>query len=121
MRNAPATIDEYLSTLRAPQRALLQRLRRAIREILPRAEECISYRMPAFRFEGAIVAGFAARGAGGSYYPFSGSTLATLGDDVAGYRGTKGALHFDAERPLSKALVRKLLRTRIAEVRREGR
>ena len=121
MRHAPATIDEYLSTVHAPQRALLQRLRRTIREIVPRAEECISYRIPAFRLEGAIVAGFAARGAGGSYYPFSGSTLAALGDAVAGYGGTQGALHFDAERPLPKALVRKLLSARIAEIRTRGR
>jgi uncharacterized protein YdhG (YjbR/CyaY superfamily) len=115
VRAKAKTIDDYLSPLPADRRATLEALRRTIKTIVPRAEECISYSMPAFRVDGHVVAGFQATGKGFSYYPFSGSTLATLAGDLAGYDKTKSALHFDSERPLPKALVRKLLRARLAE------
>jgi uncharacterized protein YdhG (YjbR/CyaY superfamily) len=73
--------------------------------------------MPAFRFEGHVVAGFLATQNGCSYYPFSGTTLATLEPDVTAYDRTKSALHFDARRGLPAALVRKLLQARITETR----
>ena len=111
------TIDAYLSTVKGERRALLDALRRTIRSIVPDAEECISYRIPAFRLDGRIVAGFAATTNGGSYYPFSGTTLGTLADDLEGWEGTKSAVHFSADRPLPKALVRKLVKTRMAEER----
>ena len=111
----PATIDTYLSTVKGERRAALEILRRTIRGILPGAEECVSYGIPAFRLDGRIVAGFAATASGCSYYPFSGTTLATLARDLEGYEGTKSAVHFAADRPLSTALVRKLIRARIAE------
>jgi uncharacterized protein YdhG (YjbR/CyaY superfamily) len=116
--NTPASIDAYLSDVGEAQRALLEELRRTIRSIAPRAEECISYRIPAFRLDGVVVAGFCARKQGCSYFPFSGSTLATLEGELEGYHRTKSALHFDATRPLPQRLVRKLLEARIAEMRR---
>jgi uncharacterized protein YdhG (YjbR/CyaY superfamily) len=85
--------------------------------VLPDAEECISYSMPAFRHEGQVVAGFLATAKGCSYYPFSGTTLTTLADLLEGYPRTKSALHFDARQPLSATLVRKLLAARIAEAK----
>ena len=118
MTRTPATIDAYLATVGAEKRAALERLRRTIRAIVPRAEECISYRMPAFRVDGAVVAGFLATARGCSYFPFSGSTLATLSSELGGYGRTKSALHFQPERPLPATLVRKLVRARIAETRR---
>ncbi len=114
----PASIDAYLETLDGERRVMLARLRRTIRAILPDAVECFSYGMPAFRVGGRVVAGFQATARGGSYYPFSGSTLDALGDALGGFGRTKSALHFDAGRPLSAALVRKLLRTRLAELTR---
>ena len=115
MRSKPATIDDYLSRVTPEQRAALQKLRETIRSIIPEADECISYNLPAFRLDGRVVAGFAATASGCSYYPFSGKTLKTLARDVARYRGTKGSLHFEIGKPLPKALVRKLIKTRIAE------
>ena len=61
------------------------------------------------------MAGFSATANGGSYYPFSSSTLGTLASDLEGWEGTKSAVHFTPDRPLPKTLVRKLLRARIAE------
>jgi uncharacterized protein YdhG (YjbR/CyaY superfamily) len=115
----PATIDAYLSRVKGKRRAALEALRRTIRGIVPEAEECVSYGMPAFRLDGRIVAGFAATAKGCSYYPFSGSTLATLTRDLARYEGTRSAVHFEPDRPLPAALVRKLIRARIAEARRK--
>jgi uncharacterized protein YdhG (YjbR/CyaY superfamily) len=113
----PKDTDAYLATVSADKRALLESLRKTIRSIVPDAEECISYSMPAFRVKGGVVAGFLATAKGCSYFPFSGSTLATLADDLGDYGQTKSALHFDRKRPLSKTLVRKLLKARLAEVR----
>ena len=112
----PPSIDAYLAGVAPERRAALSALRGTIRRILPRAEECIRYGMPAFRVEGAVVAGFLATSGGCSYYPFSGRTLATLAPDLARYDQTRGALHFGPERPRPATLVRKLLRTRLAEV-----
>ncbi len=116
----PSGIDAYLETLDEERRALLARLRRTIRAALPGAVECFSYGMPAFRVDGRVVAGFQATARGGSFYPFSGSTLDALGDALEGFGRTKSALHFDAARPLPAALVRKLLRARLAELPRSA-
>jgi uncharacterized protein YdhG (YjbR/CyaY superfamily) len=111
-----ASIDEYLVGVSAESRALLEPLRGSIRRLAPDAEECISYGMPAFRWRGQIVGGFAATSKGGSYYPFSGSTLATLAGELEGFSKTKSAVHFTAASPLPAALVKKLLGARKAEI-----
>jgi len=115
MRKAK-TIEGYLSTLSGERRAPLDQLRRTILSIVPKAEECISYGIPAFRLGEKVVAGFAATKQGYSYFPFSGSTLGTLKADVAAYEQTKSALHFDTKQPLRAALVRKLIQARRAEI-----
>ena len=86
-----------------------------ILEVVPDAEQVISYGLPAFRVRGATVAGFAAFKNHLSYVPFSGSVLGQLGDELEGYTMTKSSLHFDVERPLPKALVKKLIETRLEE------
>ena len=118
MPKKPATIDEYLRALGDEQRAALEQLRRTIRAAAPKAEECISYGMPAFRLPGGVIAGFQATQKGCSYYPFSGTTLGALADLLRGYSRTKSALHFSPRAPLPAALVRKLLRARIAELKK---
>lgn len=117
MRRDPA-IDKYLAEVTPTSRALLQKLRKAIRSIVPEVEECMSYSMPAFRYRGRIVAGFRATSTGCSYYPFSGTTLKTLAGEIEGYSQTKSALHFGPDQPLPAVLVRKLLQARIAEGQR---
>jgi uncharacterized protein YdhG (YjbR/CyaY superfamily) len=117
MNRKPVTIDEYLATVPAVKRSALKNLRKAIRAVVPKAEECISYRIPAFRLDGAVVAGFCATSKGCSYFPFSGSTLRTLADHLRTYDQTKSALHFDPKKPLPAALVRRLIKARIAETK----
>ncbi len=99
----------------AENRALLKELRKTIHTVVPEVEECISYRLPAFRLQGRIIAGFSATSKGCSYYPFSGTTLKTLAGDIKSYSQTKSALHFGTNKPLPTALVGKLLKARIAE------
>lgn len=110
-------IDDYLAKVSAEKRAALAKLRRMIRTIVPKAEECISYGMPAFRLDGAVVAGFQATKKGCSYYPFSGTTFETLAGELRGYDKTKSALHFHPDEPLPATLVRKLIKARVAETR----
>jgi uncharacterized protein YdhG (YjbR/CyaY superfamily) len=114
-------IDQYLSGVEEPKRATLQTLRQTILEIVPDAEEVISYRVPAFRVDGKTVAGFAAFTDHLSYLPFSGSVLGQLADDLEGYATTKSSLHFPVDSPLPKALVEKMITVRLAEIRRRGR
>ncbi len=109
-------VDEYLRGVGEPKRSTLQALRRTILEIVPDAEQTISYRVPAFRVGGKTVAGFAAFRDHLSYLPFSGSVLAQLPDQLKGYTMTKSALHFPVDRPLSKTLVEKLIAVRLGEI-----
>ena len=113
----PSTIDDYLKSVPEDRRRALEDLRAKIRSIVPDAEECISYRIPAFRLKGVVIAGFCATAKGFSYFPFSGSTLKTLARDLSRYDQTKGSLHLSSDEPLPTALVRKLIKTRIAETK----
>lgn len=113
-------VDQYLRGLDEPKRSTLQTLRETILEIVPDAEQVISYRVPAFRVSGKTVAGFAAFKDHLSYLPFSGSVIGPLADELDGYTMTKSALHFPVDRPLPNALVKKLIRVRLAEVDRRA-
>jgi uncharacterized protein YdhG (YjbR/CyaY superfamily) len=114
-------VDEYLRGLSEPKRRTLEALRRTILEIVPDAEQVLSYRVPAFRVDGRIVAGFAAFKDHVSYLPFSGSVLGELEDELDGYAMTKSSLHFPVDRPLPETLVRKLIAVRLAEARGDAR
>src|ERR1700732_4239967 len=111
-----AEIDEYLDRLDEPKRSTLSQLRRDILAVVPTPHQCISYAMPAFTIAGKTIAGFAAFKNHLSYLPHSGSVFAELAEDVAGYVTSKGALQFPIERPLPKALVKKLIAIRLREV-----
>ena len=111
-------IDEYLRRIEEPKRSTLEALRRTILEIVPDAEQVISYKIPAFRVDGQIVAGFAAFKDHLSYLPFSGSVLLELKSELEGYTMTKSALHFPVDHPLPKTLVRKLIAARRSKAAR---
>jgi uncharacterized protein YdhG (YjbR/CyaY superfamily) len=100
--------------LRADQRAALEKLRKTIRAVAPQAEECISYRIPAFRQNGMLV-GFGATPNHCAFYPMSSSTVAAHQDELKDYDTSKGTIRFQADQPLPVALVRKLVKARIAE------
>ncbi|HEY2683706.1 MAG TPA: DUF1801 domain-containing protein [Steroidobacteraceae bacterium] len=115
-KHAAKTIDDYLKSVPPDRRRALQDLRKKIRSVIPGAQECISYRIPAFRLNGVVVAGFCATARGGSFFPFSGSTLRTLRTKLGRYEQTKSSLHFLIDDPLPITLVRQLIKARIAEM-----
>ena len=110
-----AEIDDYLATLDEPKRSTLEALRRSILRVVPDAEECISYGMPAFRVDGKVVAGFAAFKNHLSYLPHSGSVFPQLHDELQGYATSSGALRFGIDEPLSVPLVKKLIAVRLQQ------
>jgi uncharacterized protein YdhG (YjbR/CyaY superfamily) len=114
-------IDSYLKGVPLEQRVVLSELRATILRFVPEANEEISYRIPAFRVDGAVVAGFASFKTHMSYLPFSGSVLAELSAKISGYPHTKSSLHFTLDHPLGDALVERLLSVRRAEIRARGR
>src|SRR5271170_4749430 len=113
-------IDQYLADLDEPKRSTLQRLRQTVLEVIPEAEEGISYQVPAFRIDGKVIAGFAAFKNHLSYLPHSGSVFAVLRDEVAGYKTSKGALQFPIDSPLPKLLVERLIKVRVAQAFPDG-
>jgi len=108
-------IDRYLGALDEPKRATLAQLRDTIAALVPDAEQCISYSMPAFKLRGKTIAGFAAFKNHLSYLPHSGSVIRRLAKETDGYTKTKGSLHFPVDEPLPKTLVKKLLDARMDE------
>ena len=115
MKGKARNIDEYVAALPADQRAALQKIRKAIKSAAPRAEECISYRLPAFRLDGKPLVAFGATTNHCSFYPMSASTVAAHEAELKGYDTSKGTIRFPAAKPLPAALVRKLVKARIAE------
>jgi uncharacterized protein YdhG (YjbR/CyaY superfamily) len=114
MPKKPNTIDEYLALLSNGQRAALEKLRQAIKSAAPRAEECICYQMPTFRLDGRMLVSFAAWTNHCAFYPGS-RPLEVHQDELKAFGTSKGTLRFPADKPLSATLVRKLVKTRIAQ------
>ncbi len=108
-------IDEYLAGLAEPSRGTLDEVRRRILEIIPQAEQGISYGMPAFRVDGKVVAGFAAFKNHLSYVPHSGSVFPELASELSNYECSTGALRFAPSEPLPEGLLRKLIDVRMRQ------
>jgi len=109
---AVRSIDDYLAPLSADKRAALQKLRRSIRSVVPKAEETLSYGIPAFRVNGKVVAWFGAAKNHCSMYP--GTSLKGFEEELRDYDVSKGTIRFPPERPLPATLVRRLVKSRIA-------
>jgi uncharacterized protein YdhG (YjbR/CyaY superfamily) len=105
-------VDDYLASLEEPKRSTLEALRQTILEVVPDAEQCISYGVPAFRLQGKVIAGFAAFKNHLSYLPHSGSVFPELGHEVSKYQTSSGALRFPVDEVLPIALVKKLVTIR---------
>jgi uncharacterized protein YdhG (YjbR/CyaY superfamily) len=113
-RTPPKSIDDYLAALPEDARAALANLRKTIKAAAPKATEVISYQIPAFKHHGLLVS-FAAFKNHCSFYPMSPDVMRAHAADLKGYDISKGTIHFPADRPLPAALVRKLVKARIAE------
>jgi uncharacterized protein YdhG (YjbR/CyaY superfamily) len=108
------TIDDYLARVEHDQRAALDALRQVIRKAAPKAEEVITYGIPAFRQNGFLI-GFAASAKHCSLHPMNNHTVADFATDLADYSTSKGTIRFTPDRPLPAALVRRIVKARVAE------
>jgi uncharacterized protein YdhG (YjbR/CyaY superfamily) len=115
MAAKPTTIDEVLALVSADQRAALEKLRKTIKAAAPKAEECISYGLAAFRLDGRALVAIGARPNHCAFYPLSSKTILAHKDLLKKYDTSKGTIRFPADKPLPAALVRKLVKARIAE------
>lgn len=110
-------IGAHLAMLPQPQRDTLTALCATLRELLPEADESLSYNMPCFKVGGVAVAGFDGFKQHCSYFPHSGSVVGKVSGIPAWCNAaSKGTLQFPVDRPLPKALVRRLVRTRLDEI-----
>jgi uncharacterized protein YdhG (YjbR/CyaY superfamily) len=112
--HAVTTHDEYLAALSNDKRRALEKLRKDIKAAAPRAEECISYGIPGFRLNGKLLVSYGAAAKHCAFYP--GSTLQVFTKEMKSYDTSgKGTLRFPADEPLPSALVKKIVKARIAE------
>ncbi|HZY70565.1 MAG TPA: DUF1801 domain-containing protein [Thermoplasmata archaeon] len=109
-------VEEYLASVSPRLRPSIRRLRATIRAAAPGAEEVISYRMPAFRLHGMLVY-YAAFRDHCSFFVGSGTVRANFAKELRPFATGKGTLRFSPEHPLPTALVRRIVRARVAENR----
>jgi len=109
-------VDAYLARLPRPHRDTLGAVRDRIRRILPHASEALKYRMPTFMLNGKGICAYAGFKAHCSYFPMSSAVLGAAGRAVARYPVSKGGLRFPIDEPLPVALLRRLVKLRLAEI-----
>jgi uncharacterized protein YdhG (YjbR/CyaY superfamily) len=109
------TVEEYLARVPEPARSTLKKVRAVIRSVVPaETTEVISYGIPTFRYKRGLVA-FAAFSDHCSFFPLGASVLDAFQEDLREFRVSKGTLHFPLDKPLPAALVRKIVKARIAQ------
>ena len=111
-KTKPQSIGEYLARVPAEPRAALEQLRRTIKSVVPEAVETISYEIPTFKLNGRMLVSFAAFSEHCSFFPGAGP-IEVHRTDLKAFPTSKGTIRFTPDRPLSAALVKKLVKTRI--------
>ncbi len=118
---APKSVDEYLAGVPEPARSTLNKVRAAIRSAVPpEATEAIWYRIPTFRYKGVLV-GFAAFSKHCSFFPMSSSVIEAFKNELKTFHTSKGTIRFPVDKPLAAALVKKLVKARIAQNEQKNR
>jgi uncharacterized protein YdhG (YjbR/CyaY superfamily) len=107
-------VDEYLADIPERQRAALESLREIIKAAAPKAIETITYQIPIFKQNGMLV-GFAAAKEHCAFYPCNGAAVKMFAKELKNFDTSKGTIRFQPEKPLPIALVKKIVKTRIAE------
>jgi uncharacterized protein YdhG (YjbR/CyaY superfamily) len=115
----PKDVDEYLDRVPEPARSTLNKVRTVLRSIVPpEATEAISYGIPTVKYKGALMA-YAAFSNHCSLFPMSKAVIETFKDELKGFPKSKGTIRFTVDKPLSTALLKKLVKARIAEKERK--
>lgn len=117
MKSRPkaTTFDEYLAALDDGKRAALEKLRKTIRAAAPRAEEYLGYGLAAFRLDGKPLVALGASARHCAFYPMNGTTVSAFKRELKDYETAKGTIRFQETKPLPAALVRRIVKARIAE------
>ncbi|HTB32980.1 MAG TPA: DUF1801 domain-containing protein [Bacteroidia bacterium] len=110
----PKSVDEYISGFPEETRELLEKVRAAIQDVAPEAEEVISYMMPGYKLNGSLVwfAGFKNHI---GFYPRGSSAIIAFEKELAGYKTSKGAVQFPMDKPMPIALIKKMVKYRVKE------
>lgn len=121
MGNKPTTVEQYLATLPDAQRAVVEKIRTTIQAAAPRAQEVISYAIPAFKLDGHTLLWFAAWKHHFSVYPITPAILREHATELETYETSKGTIRLPAAEPVPTAFIRRLVKTRLKEIRDTGR
>ncbi len=121
MKPPAKSIDHYLADLPVEVRVALEKLRYTILSTAPGAVELISYGMPAFKLDGYMLVGFAAFKKHCSLFPWNGHTVEQFKEELKNYTTSKGTIQFTLEKPLPVALVKKIVKTRIQDIKAKSK
>ena len=121
-RNSPPqNVDEYLARVPEPARAVLNKMRAAIRSVVPlETTETISYRIPAFRTDNGVLVWFAAFSDHFSLFPTA-SVIEAFQGELKSFSTSKGTIQFPADKPLPIALIKKMVKARVAQLETKKR
>jgi uncharacterized protein YdhG (YjbR/CyaY superfamily) len=112
-------IDAYLENVEPSKRTALARIRSLAKDIVPSAEEAISYGIPTLKYAGKPFLGFDARAKHVGIYPFSGRVIPELADELGEYGCSKGAIRVPYDRPMPKSILRRVIACRLKAIRAE--
>lgn len=116
-KQLPLEVRAHYQSAPSPHKETMLEMRKRILEIVPGAQEVVSYGMPAFKVDETIVAGLLANKKHVGYYPFSGSILNLFPDELANFSKTKAAIHIPVDKPLTKGLIKKLIKARLTQAK----
>jgi uncharacterized protein YdhG (YjbR/CyaY superfamily) len=119
-REGAARVKAYIAALPPAARKALKQIRADIRSVAPTATDVISYQMPAFKLDGRILIYYAAWKKHTSLYPVGPATLNALGVEPGKYASSKGTIRFPLDKPAPSALVKRIVRSRIADMKRKA-
>ena len=108
-----ASVNEYMENIPEKERAVLEKLRKTIRSVVPKAEEVISYQIPTFKYNGGLVS-YAAFKNHCSLFPWNAGLIKKI-EELKNYSTSKGTIHFTVDKPLPVALVKKIVKARMKE------
>ena len=108
------SVEEYLNDVPTDKRIALEKLRKTIRSLVPKAEEYLSYGMPTFKYNGPLVS-YAAFKEHCSLFPWNATLIKKFEEELKEYKTSKGTIQFTVNKPLPVALVKKLIKERVKE------
>ena len=111
---AVKTVEEYLNLFPEPQRKELEKIRKAIKDAAPKAEEAISYGMPGYKLNGVLVyfGGFKTHC---SFFPAGNSAIKKFSNELKAYKTSKGTIQFPLNEPIPVSLIKKMVKERVRE------